>query len=79
MKPKMTLKKIAAELGLSISTVSKALKNNKDISKENREKVQAFAKFYNYRPNSIALSLKTKKPRPLVLLSQKSYITFLPR
>lgn len=61
MKPKMTLKKIASELGLSISTVSKALKNNKDISKENREKVQAFAKYYNYRPNSVALSLKNRK------------------
>lgn len=65
MKPKMTLKKIASELGLSISTVSKALKNNKDISKENREKVQAFAKFYNYRPNSVALSLKNKKTKTI--------------
>lgn len=65
MKPKMTLKKIASELGLSISTVSKALKDNKDISKENREKVQAFAKFYNYRPNSVALSLKNKKTKTI--------------
>ncbi|WP_437397004.1 LacI family DNA-binding transcriptional regulator [Flagellimonas lutimaris] len=65
MKPKMTLKKIALELGLSISTVSKALKNNKDISQENREKVQAFAKFYNYRPNSVALSLKNKKTKTI--------------
>ncbi|WP_127024427.1 LacI family DNA-binding transcriptional regulator [Flagellimonas beolgyonensis] len=65
MKPKMTLKKIATELGLSISTVSKALKNDKDISKENREKVQAFAKYYNYRPNSIALSLKQKKTKTI--------------
>jgi LacI family transcriptional regulator len=65
MKPKMTLKKIATELGLSISTVSKALKDDKDISKENREKVQAFAKFYNYRPNSIALSLKQKKTKTI--------------
>ena len=65
MKPKMTLKKIANELGLSISTVSKALKNDKDISKENREKVQAFAKFYNYRPNSVALSLKHKKTKTI--------------
>ncbi|WP_431161137.1 LacI family DNA-binding transcriptional regulator [Flagellimonas beolgyonensis] len=65
MKPKMTLKKIATELGLSISTVSKALKDDKDISKENREKVQAFAKFYNYRPNSVALSLKQKKTKTI--------------
>lgn len=65
MKPKMTLKKIAKELGLSISTVSKALKNDKDVSQENRDKVQAFAKFYNYRPNSIALSLKQKKTKTI--------------
>ena len=65
MKPKMTLKKIASELGLSISTVSKALKDNMDISKENREKVQAFAKFYNYRPNTVALSLKNKKTKTI--------------
>lgn len=65
MKPKMTLKKIASELGLSISTVSKALKDDKDISQENRDKVQAFAKFYNYRPNSIALSLKNKKSKTI--------------
>src|SRR5690606_1944205 len=65
MKPKMTLKKIATELGLSISTVSKALKDNKDISKENRERVQAFAKFYNYRPNSVALSLRNKKTKTI--------------
>lgn len=65
MKPKMTLKKIASELGLSISTVSKALKDDKDISQENRDKVQAFAKFYNYRPNSIALSLKNKKTKTI--------------
>ncbi|WP_375325095.1 LacI family DNA-binding transcriptional regulator [Flagellimonas sp. GZD32] len=65
MKPKMTLKKIASELGLSISTVSKALKDNKDISKENREKVQAFAKFYNYRPNSVALSLKNRRTKTI--------------
>nr|WP_228235331.1 LacI family DNA-binding transcriptional regulator [Muricauda sp. M10] len=65
MKPKMTLKKIASELGLSISTVSKALKDDKDISRENRDKVQAFAKFYNYRPNSVALSLKNKKTKTI--------------
>lgn len=65
MKPKMTLKKIASELGLSISTVSKALKDNKDISQENREKVQAFAKFYNYRPNSVALSLKNRRTKTI--------------
>ncbi|MGB7396113.1 MAG: LacI family DNA-binding transcriptional regulator [Pricia sp.] len=63
MKPKMTLKKIARELDVSISTVSKALHNDKNVSKETRKKIQAFAKFYNYRPDNIALSLKNRKTK----------------
>jgi LacI family transcriptional regulator len=68
MKPKMTLKRMAKELDVSISTVSKALHNDKNISQETRDRVQAFAKFYNYRPNSIALSLKQKKTRTIGLI-----------
>ncbi len=60
MKHPITLKEIAKELGISISTVSKSLKNYDEISLETREKVQAFAKLYNYKPNNIALSLKNR-------------------
>jgi LacI family transcriptional regulator len=60
MKRKVTLKQIAKELDVSVSTVSKALRNSKEISLDTRSKVQAFAKLYNYRPNNIALSLKNK-------------------
>ncbi len=63
MKGKITLKQISKELDVSISTVSKALKNSTEISLETREKVQAFAKLYNYRPNNIALSLKNRKTK----------------
>lgn len=63
MKSKITLKQISKELDVSISTVSKALKNSTEISLETREKVQAFAKLYNYRPNNIALSLKNRKTK----------------
>ena len=49
MKKKVTLKQIAKELDVSISTVSKALKNSIEISEDTRQKVQAFAKLYNYR------------------------------
>lgn len=63
MKRKITLKHIARELDVSISTVSKALKNSPEISKDTREKVQAFAKLYNYKPNNIAISLKNKRTR----------------
>ncbi|WP_419212756.1 LacI family DNA-binding transcriptional regulator [Maribacter sp. X9] len=63
MKPKMTLKNISDELGVSISTVSKALKNSDEIGKDTKDRIQAFAKFYNYRPNNIALSLKNKRTK----------------
>lgn len=65
MKRKITLKQIARELDVSISTVSKALRDSLEISQDTREKVQAFAKLYNYRPNNIALSLKNKKSKTI--------------
>ena len=63
MKSKITLKDIARELEVSISTVSKALKNSEEISRDTKEKIQAFAKLYNYRPNNIAISLKNKRTK----------------
>lgn len=63
MKKKITLKQIARELEVSISTVSKALKNSKEISKDTTEKIQAFAKLYHYKPNNIALSLKNRRTK----------------
>lgn len=65
MKRKVTLKQIAKELDVSISTVSKALRNSSEISEDTREKVKAFAKLYNYRPNNIALSLKNRKTKTI--------------
>lgn len=63
MKRKITLKHIARELDVSISTVSKALKNSEEIGQDTKEKIQAFARLYNYRPNNIAISLKNKKTK----------------
>lgn len=63
MKAKITLKDIARELDVSISTVSKALKNSEEISRDTKEKIQAFAKLYNYKPNNIAISLKNKRTK----------------
>jgi LacI family transcriptional regulator, galactose operon repressor len=68
MKRKVTLKQIARELDVSISTVSKALRNSKEISEDTRDKVQAFAKLYNYRPNNIALSLKNRKTKTIGII-----------
>ncbi|MGS0526171.1 LacI family DNA-binding transcriptional regulator [Zobellia nedashkovskayae] len=63
MKRKITLKQIARELGVSISTVSKSLKDSDEISTDTKQKVLAFAKLYNYRPNNIALSLKNRRTK----------------
>ena len=65
MKQKPTLKLIAKELDVSVSTVSKALRDSKEIGDDTKEKVKAFAKLYNYRPNNIALSLKNRKTKTL--------------
>tara|TARA_R110002051_G_scaffold41085_1_gene85022 strand:+ start:3484 stop:4500 length:1017 start_codon:yes stop_codon:yes gene_type:complete len=63
LKRKITLKHIARELDVSISTVSKALKNSEEISRDTKERIQAFAKLYNYKPNNIAISLKNKRTK----------------
>ena len=68
MKKKVTLKQIAKELDVSISTVSKSLRNSLEIGEETRQKVQAFAKFYHYKPNNIALSLKNRKTKTIGII-----------
>lgn len=68
MRPKLTLKQIAKELDVSISTVSKALRDSPEIGEETKEKIKAFAKFYNYKPNNIALSLKNRKTKTIGII-----------
>ncbi|NNL79821.1 MAG: LacI family DNA-binding transcriptional regulator, partial [Flavobacteriaceae bacterium] len=65
MRKTVTLKQIARELDVSVSTVSKALRDSAEISDDTKEKVQAFAKLYNYKPNNIALSLKNRKTKTI--------------
>ncbi len=61
MATQITIKDIAKILGISVSTVSRALKDHPDISVETKREVQALAKKLNYSPNIIALSLRNKK------------------
>lgn len=68
MRRKITLKQIARELDVSISTVSKALSDSAEISDDTKQKIQAFAKLYNYRPNNIALSLKNKRTNTIGII-----------
>ncbi|HEU4496255.1 MAG TPA: LacI family DNA-binding transcriptional regulator [Flavobacterium sp.] len=63
MKPKATLKQIAKELNVSVSTVSKALSNSPEISAPTKIKIQEFAKLKNYKPNNAAISLKSRSTK----------------
>lgn len=65
MKPKATLKQIAKELNVSVSTVSKALSNSPEISEPTKIRVQEFAKLKNYKPNNMAVNLKNKRSKTI--------------
>jgi LacI family transcriptional regulator len=65
MKSKATLKQIAKELGVSVSTVSKALNDSPEISEPTKKRVQEYAKLKNYKPNVIGLNLKNRSTRTI--------------
>lgn len=68
MRQKITLKEISRRFNVSISTVSKALKDSPEISEKTKEIIQAFAKEHHYKPNNIALSLKNQKTKNLGII-----------
>ena len=57
----ITIKDIARELGISVSTVSRALTNNPEISETTKEMVRELARKLNYKPNLLASNLRTNK------------------
>lgn len=63
-----TLKVIAEKLNISITTVSKALKNYSDVSPTTREKVLELARELHYTPNSFAVNLRTKESKTIGLI-----------
>ena len=60
-----SLKDLAQILGVSIPTVSRALKNSPEISRELCIKAQKLAKEMNYHPNPFAMSLRKNTPRTI--------------
>lgn len=62
-KTHVSLKDLAEELGVSVSTVSRALKDSPEIGEEMRECVKKLARERNYRPNPFAMSLLKNSPR----------------
>lgn len=58
-----SLKDLAGELGVSIATVSRALRNSPEIGREMQQRVKDLAKKLNYRPNPFAQSLRKEAPK----------------
>ncbi|MEJ7626055.1 MAG: LacI family DNA-binding transcriptional regulator [Ferruginibacter sp.] len=63
-----TIRDIAIELGISISTVSRALRNQPDVNKETRKAVMELAEKLDYHPNRASLSLLKKHTNTIGVL-----------
>ncbi len=75
----VTIKDIARELGISPSTVSRALKDHPDISPETKKAVNKLADELHYQPNSIALSLRHRKSNTIgVIIPELVHFFFSP-
>ena len=62
-KHRVSLKDLAKELGVSIATVSRALRSSPEISNEMQQRVKELARKLNYRPNPFAQSLRREAPK----------------
>ena len=76
---KTTLKELASILGVSISTISKALNDSHEISESTKKKIVETAKLYNYRPNKIALGLKSGRTNTIAVIIPSVQNSFFAR
>lgn len=71
-----TINDLAKQLGLSPSSVSRALRNHPDISQKTKDKVLAMAAHTNYQPNLIAQSLQNKRSNNIGVIVPEIRNTF---
>jgi LacI family transcriptional regulator len=64
----VTLKKLADELNMSPSTVSRALRDSHEISQETKDRVKALANKLGFQPNPYASSLRQNKSRTIAVV-----------
>lgn len=62
------MKNIAEALGVSVATVSRALKDSPRISADQREKIKNYAREHNYFPNILAENLRNSRTRPTKII-----------
>jgi DNA-binding LacI/PurR family transcriptional regulator len=75
MEKPATIKDIARQLNISISTVSRAMRNAPDVSNETKRAVMALSDELNYHPNKLALSLKQKQTHTIgVIVPNLDYV-----
>ena len=67
-KTPLTMKDIARELGISVATVSRALKDSPRISPERRAAIQQYAREHDFTPNVLAESLRHSRVQPVKLI-----------
>lgn len=74
LKSNLTIDDIARELGVSKTTVSRAISGKGRISSATRERVQAYIELHNYRPNAAAKGLAESRTYNLALVLPKDFI-----
>ena len=79
MSNHITIKDIAKALGISTSTVSRALSDAWDVKRETREQVLAMAKKLNYHPNLNAKNLQNKRTGTVGIIIPEFVNSFFPR
>ena len=76
---RINIKDLAKFLSLSPSTISRALSNHADLSKETKERVQQAATLFNYVPNLHARYFRKKNTRMIALILPKFDRFFVPQ
>ena len=75
MNKPATIKDIAKRLNISISTVSRAIRNAPDVNNETKQAVLALSEELNYQPNRLALSLRQKQTHTIgVIVPNLDYV-----
>lgn len=74
IKPSLTIDDIARDLGVSKTTVSRAISGKGRISAATRERVQAYIEEHNYKPNASAKSLAESRTYNLALVLPRDFI-----
>lgn len=78
VKRNITIKDIAKELGISTSTVSRALSGQWDVNSETRQLVMETARRMNYHPNPMAVKLITRKSKTIGMVIPEFQNSFFP-